>query len=93
MKGSLKDWNNRINTSAVLLACLSFILIIVFANTSLASSAREIDTSVDVAIERWEKEVVGTDALVKKSKGILVFPRVFKAGFVFGGEYQNCRLL
>jgi len=87
MKVSLQDWKNRTNISAVLLACLSFTLIIISADTGLASSAREIDTSVDVAIERWEKEVVGTDALVKKSKAILVFPRVFKAGFVFGGEY------
>ncbi len=87
MKGSLQDGNNRTNISAVLLACLSFIIIIILADTGLASSAREINTSVDVAIERWQKEVVGTDGLIKKSKAILVFPRVFKAGFFIGGEY------
>ncbi len=87
MKGSIKNRNNRAKIFAVLAACLAFFLIVSLANTVLASSAREIDTSVDVAIERWEKKVVGTDALVKKSKGILVFPSVFKAGFVFGGEY------
>lgn len=87
MKGSNTNRNNRAKIHAVLAACLSFFLIISLANTVLASSAREIDTSVDVAIERWEKKVVGTDALVKKSKGMLVFPSVYKAGFVFGGEY------
>ena len=87
MKGSFQSWNNRTKFSSILAPCLSFILIITLANTGLASSAREIDTSVDVAIERWQKKVVGTDDLVKKSKGILVFPSVFKAGFVFGGEY------
>ena len=87
MKGSLQDWNNRTNIPAVLLACLSFIIVIILADTGLASSAREINTSVDVAIERWQKEVVGTDGLIKKSKGILVFPRVYKAGFFIGGEY------
>lgn len=87
MKGSLQDGNNRTNISAVLLACLSFIIIIILADTGLASSAREINTSVDVAIERWQKEVVGTDGLIKKSKAILVFPRVFKAGLFIGGEY------
>lgn len=87
MKGSNKNRNCRAKIYAVLAACLSFSLIISLANTVLASSAREIDTSVDVAIERWEKKVVGTDALVKKSKGMLVFPSVYKAGFGFGGEY------
>ena len=60
MKGSNKNRNYRAKIYAVLAACLSFSLIISLANTVLASSATEIDTSVDVAIERWEKKVVGT---------------------------------
>lgn len=87
MKGSYQSWKNRTKISAVLAPCLSFFLIITLANTGFADSAREIDISVDVAIERWQKKVVGTDDLVKKSKGILVFPSVFKAGFFIGGEY------
>jgi lipid-binding SYLF domain-containing protein len=42
---------------------------------------------VDVALERFVKEVRGAEEFLKSAKGVLVFPRVFKAGFVFGGEY------
>ncbi len=87
MKRSNQNRINRTKFSLVSAICLSFFLIITLANTVLASSAREINTSVDVAIERWQKEVVGTDGLIKKSKAILVFPRVFKAGLFIGGEY------
>ena len=52
-----------------------------------AATAREIDVSVDVALERFQKEVKGAKAFLKNAQGVLVFPGVFKAGFVFGGEY------
>lgn len=52
-----------------------------------AATAREIDVSVDVALERFEKEVKGSKAFLESSKGVLVFPKVLKAGVGFGGEY------
>jgi len=54
---------------------------------SLAASAREIDVSVDVALERFGKEVGGGKEFLDSAKGVLVFPAVFKAGFMVGGEY------
>jgi lipid-binding SYLF domain-containing protein len=63
--------------------CFSFI----FANVSSAATAREIDVGVDVALERFHKEVHGSEGLLKKSKGVLVLPKVYKAGFGIGGEY------
>jgi lipid-binding SYLF domain-containing protein len=52
-----------------------------------AASAREIDVSVDVALERFEQEVKGSKSFLKSAKGVLVFPHVLKAGVGFGGEY------
>ena len=52
-----------------------------------AKSAREIDASVDTALDRFQKEVFGAKELMAKAKGILVFPRVIKAGIGLGGEY------
>jgi lipid-binding SYLF domain-containing protein len=52
-----------------------------------AKTAREIDVSVDVAIERFYKQVIGAEKLVKASKGILVMPHVIKGAFFIGGEY------
>ncbi len=54
---------------------------------ALAASAKEIDVSVDEAIVRFEKEVTGGKGFLASSKGMLVFPKVFKGGAGFGGEY------
>ena len=54
---------------------------------SHAATAREIDVSVDVALERFTREVQGAQEFLKNAKGVLVFPSVFKAGFMVGGEY------
>jgi lipid-binding SYLF domain-containing protein len=54
---------------------------------SYADSAREIDVSVNVALERFNKDVKGSDAFTKMAKGLLVLPNVIKAGFIIGGEY------
>ncbi len=51
-----------------------------------AGSAREIDTSVDEALVRFEKEVKNGKIFLENSKGVLVFPSVFKAGLVIGTE-------
>jgi len=52
-----------------------------------AADAREIDVSVDVALEQFQKEVKGSGELLAKSDGYLVFPKVVKAGLGIGGEY------
>jgi len=57
------------------------------SSPALAGSAKEIDAKVDEAILAFEKEVKGGKSFLESSKGILVFPRVFKGGAGFGGEY------
>ena len=68
-----------------------FLLITVISaflsDTSLAKTAKEIDASVDVAIERFYKQVGGAREFVKASKGMLVMPNVVKGAFIIGGEY------
>jgi len=55
--------------------------------TSYAASAREIDTSVDVALDRFFKQVKGAKEFANSAKGLLVMPGVVKAGFGLAGEY------
>jgi lipid-binding SYLF domain-containing protein len=57
------------------------------ADNAVAASARELDVSVDVALENFEAEVGGAKQLLASAKGVLVFPKVIKAGFGWGGEY------
>ncbi|GKS59327.1 lipoprotein [Nitrospira sp.] len=52
-----------------------------------AKTAREIDVSVDVALEEFQKKVTGGKEFLASSKAVLVFPSVLKAGVGFGGEY------
>ena len=53
---------------------------------ALAASAAEIDRDVTRAIQdMYAKEPKSKD-LVARSKGILVFPTILKAGFLFGGH-------
>jgi len=63
------------------------ILMTVSSTVAFAKSAIEIDTSVDVALEQFHKDVKGADEFLASAKGVLVLPNVVKAGFVVGGSY------
>ena len=52
-----------------------------------AASPEEIDINVDATIEVFGQKVSGGEEFLANAKGILVFPNVIKAGFIFGGEY------
>ena len=81
------DVSKRFYTAAVSAVCLTLILGCILAKNSYAATAKEIDVSVDVALERFQKEVSGANDFLQSAKGVLVFPSVYKAGFVVGGEY------
>jgi len=87
MKILSMDVSRRFCTLALSAACLTLILGVFFASAAHAATAKEIDVSVDVALERFNTEVKGAKEFLKAAKGVLVFPSVYKAGFVIGGEY------
>jgi lipid-binding SYLF domain-containing protein len=67
-----------------------FLIVAIQPATSIdasAATAREIDVKVDVALERFEKEVGGAKRFLESAEGVLVFPSVIKAGIGIGGEY------
>jgi len=51
-----------------------------------AASANEIDQEVDRALQAFQK-LEGASAFLGIAKGVLVFPKVYKAGIGIGGEY------
>jgi lipid-binding SYLF domain-containing protein len=61
--------------------------LVVGSSMAFAKSAIEIDTSVDVALEQFEKDIKGGKEFLNGAKGVLVFPSVIKAGIGIGGEY------
>jgi lipid-binding SYLF domain-containing protein len=81
------DVRRRLYAAAVSAVCLSIMLGCILAKDSYAATAKEIDVSVDVALKRFQNEIKGGKEFIKSAKGVLVFPSVYKAGFVVGGEY------
>jgi lipid-binding SYLF domain-containing protein len=53
-----------------------------------AATKREIDEAVAPALTRL-RDQEGTRILADNAKAILVFPRIIRGGFVFGGQYGN----
>lgn len=82
MHSGIKYWKGS-------MACLGcfFMLTLALPSLALAATAREIDVSVNVALEQLEKEVNGGREFLQSAKGVLVFPHVIKAGIGVGGEY------
>lgn len=68
-------------------AAFFFLGFLLLSSVSYAKSAREIDASVDTALDRFKSEVANAKELLAKSKAVLVFPKVYKAGIGLGGEY------
>ncbi|BDY12158.1 lipid-binding SYLF domain-containing protein [Hydrogenimonas cancrithermarum] len=69
---------------------LLFWLILLLAfngETAFAESKEVLDVQIKETIKTFDKEVNGGSEFLKKAKGYLVFPNVYKAGFGIGGEY------
>ena len=74
-----------------ILAALSVFLLT--ETVSLAASKIEIDARVKGAIATFYETTSAGKELAGKSSGMLVFPKVFKAGFGIGGEFGEGALL
>ena len=64
-----------------------------FSHVAQAATAKEIDVSVDVVLDRFKNDVKGADGYLASAKGILVLPNVVRVGFFFGGEYGEGALI
>ncbi len=63
------------------------ILSLLLVQPAYAKSKAEIDAGVDAALKRFDEEVFAAKDMLKKAKGVLVFPSVIKGGIGIGGEY------
>ena len=57
------------------------------ATQALAASAHDLDRESAQALQALYEKNPAAEAIAKKAKAVLVFPRVIKAGLVFGGGY------
>ena len=81
------------------IACLSLLAVIVFGLTAPASAQAKQQKLVDdaaasVTALRADGQIgPALDELLPRAKGVVVIPRLFKGGFIVGGEAGNGVLL
>ena len=68
-------------------------LIALFPATVMADSKAEIDANVQVALQEFYEKSAAGRLLAEDAAGILVFPKVLKAGVGVGGEYGEGALM
>ena len=69
--------------------CIMLIAALVAPLDARAATKKEINASVDVAVDRFVQDVKGGEEFLKAAKGVLVIPRVMQAGFIVGGKYGD----
>jgi len=62
---------------------------IILATAAQAASKEKIDSRVEKALVRFHEEVRGSEDLIAKAAGVLIFPKVIKAGIGIGGEHGH----
>jgi lipid-binding SYLF domain-containing protein len=85
--------SNFIRSFAVRIILGIFTIAILTPCTAFAASRAEIDQNVDFALQKLYDSSPAAKRLSAKAKGILVFPSIVKAGFIFGGQYGDGALL
>ena len=75
------------------LAVAAVVATLWLAPAAEAVSKKKIDARVEKALAEFYDKISGGDDLVKRAAGVLVFPKVGKAGIGIGGEYGQGALL
>jgi lipid-binding SYLF domain-containing protein len=77
--------------------CLSIVLATLasasFLNTASAATAEDLDVDSRQALQTLYKSTPFAESISHNAKAILVFPKIIKAGLVFGGSYGEGVLL
>jgi lipid-binding SYLF domain-containing protein len=72
--------------SILVALCLALTALVPVPARAAGDTAAEIEARVNAALDRLRTEVKGSDSILRQAQGVLVFPQVLKAGFVFAGE-------
>jgi lipid-binding SYLF domain-containing protein len=64
-----------------------FLIIIFTAGQAVGKTAAELNAGADAVMDRFAKQVDGSEEVVRNAKGLLIFPSVKKGALILGGEY------
>ncbi len=87
MKGKYLVRKREFMIFLIFILVLSILSVFGSIDKANASTPKEIDASVDAALDRFHKEVKGAKEFLASAKGVLIFAGVIKAGIGIGGEY------
>ncbi|HEY8084702.1 MAG TPA: YSC84-related protein [Methylophilaceae bacterium] len=76
-----------------LLLVAASVAVMGFTHIASAATAQDLDNDTQEALQRLYKINPFAEKLAHESKAILVFPKIIKAGLVFGGSYGEGELL
>ncbi len=87
------ETRQKMNTKRLLLAVgmtlVTAMIGTLSASFALAASASEIDRSATQSLTTLYKNNPGAKALADKAKGVLIFPRIVKGGFIIAGQFGD----
>jgi lipid-binding SYLF domain-containing protein len=85
--------NKRILSLFATVFIIALLIAPTFSHVAQAATAKEIDVSVEVALDRFKNDVKGASEFLANAKGVLVIPNVIRVGFGLGGEYGEGALI
>lgn len=77
----------RVLRGTAMIGCLLLLGALMFPGPSGANTPAQIDTAVDAALTRFDQQIKGGAKFIAASHGVLVFPEVVKAAFLYGVQY------
>ena len=66
------------------IALISLIISFITSPNTNASKVDEIDAAIDSALERFTQEIQGGATYLAGARGVLVIPKMIKAGVILG---------
>ena len=79
--------------TAKFFSLLTLCLAIIPSNGLSAKSMNEIDAAIESSLTRFTEEIQGGESYLEGARGILVIPRMWKAGVLLGFEFGEGALI
>jgi len=79
--------NARRSFHKIILATAAALSLCATSGPSSAASAEDLNRDADQALQTLYKSNSAAETLSRKARAVLVFPKIIKAGLVFGGSY------
>jgi len=79
--------------TAKFFSLLTLSLAVILSTELSAKSMNEIDAAIESSLTRFTEEIQGGDSYLEGARGVLVIPRMWKAGVLLGFEFGEGALI